>query len=398
MADNPQLTSLDLSGIGTLPTEVPAVTNSTIPTPSLYDGSVNFDPLTVAWWTFNNTLEETYAGADFSPTNGEQDRYRGFAQFDLLSGSIVNKSGLLFKSGESFSAEVGSIGSTGIYSLNLSFNYFSPKVLGFIRNAITKRLTPKIAPIIGKANIHEISGQKLVIHGQGEWIISEIGYSNTHNAIQLSLCHNGSGPTAIFVSEPYKPGFHNVYINVKTDTTASLSPFAQIYIRIDIDGGYGEQHIRIDRSLLLVNTIAPIVLNGINFGYTAHHTFQDGAYISNLILQRKSSVFHTKTLLMTRFGPEIALTSDTEFPGFSFLGIGFDQPTTVSTNQIFTDGGSILLARSNGDLLKGHRPIWDMEFAYISPQSIQDLDNGSSGNPPEWTEIGIRIRGGTIRV
>lgn len=360
---------------------------------SVGDETINFDPLTIGWWTFDETLEETYAGADFSPDTHDAETYKSFKQFDLLTGANKDRNGLLLTSGKSFSADIGAIASGDTYSLNLGFWYYSPKVLGFVRHAITKQSTPKTAPILAKANTFESAGQENVIPGHGEWIIREIGYSSTHNAIQIALCNQGSGPTAIFTSEPYEPGFHHVYINVKSDESDS-----QCYLRIDIDGGYGTQHVLLDSSVILINTSSTLTLNGINFGYTSHRTSQEGAYISNLIIQRKSSIFATKTILMMRFGPEIALTSDTEFPGFSFLGIGYDQPNTISTNQIFADGGSILLARSNGELLRGHRPIWDIEFAYQNPNVIEDLNASNAGDPPTWTPSGVRLRGGTIRI
>lgn len=359
---------------------------------NIIDDNINIDSLTVGWWKFNNSLEETYQGNDFEPETLEEDQYVTFSKFNLLRNQYEDDQGLLFEKDKHYLCETGSIKQNSVYSMNLGFWYFSPKVLGFTKHVINKKSTPLTAPILAKCNTHYSSGQEHVTTGQGEWSICEIAYSETQNAIQLALCNNGNGPTVFIISEPYEPGLRHIYINIRTDDTNTRS-----YVRIDIDGGYGVQHIRVDGSILLQNTISPLRINSVNHGYLAHHTTQEGAYISDLIIQKKSSIYATKTILMNRFGPEIAITSDEEFPGFSFFGIGIEQPTTITTNQITSDGSSILLARSNGDLLRGYRPIWDNDFNYEKPSDLNNL-NTRDITKIEWTPTGVRVKGSTIKI
>lgn len=367
-------------GLKDLPVSVSSI-------PDIKDASTAFDALTVGWWTFNNTLTDEYSNIDFTSDFFQTESYIDFNQFSLLNGFSEEKSGLNLD--QSYSAEIGTIASNGVYSINIGFWYFSPGALGFTRHAITKQSTPKTFSILAKADSYETSGKELIVPGQGEWIITEVAFSSTQNMIQVSICHNGQEPKHVYNSEPYDPGLHHIYINIK-NTQNSWG-----YVRIDVDGSYGCQHI-INESLNIVNTSSLLRLNYVNLGYSAHHSNQIGAYISNLIIQRKSSTYASKTILMARFGPEIALTSDDEFPGFNFLGIAYEQPSTITTNQIFSDGGSILLARSNGDILKGHRPIWDNVFDYKTPETINNMN--TLGNEPEWTTNGINITGGTIRI
>jgi len=53
----------------------------------------------------------------------------------------------------------------------------------------------------------------------------------------------------------------------------------------------------------------------------------------------------------------------------SYLGIGYNQQTTITTNQIYTDGRNIYSVRSNGEILKGYQPIWDTEADYTQETS-----------------------------
>lgn len=367
------------------------IPNNIIPTVDTSDASVNFDVLSVGWWTFDKTLDDSISGNNFSVDNGDQESYTSFKQFDILSGYTKDKFGLSLEKDVSFSTSINGVASSGVYSLNIGFWYYAPSPLGFVRHAITKRSTPRTSALIAKAETYEDAGQELVVNGGGEWIICEVAYSKTQNCIQVALCHNGSGPTSIFTSEPYDPGLHHIYINLETDKTNSKS-----YLRIDIDGKYGTQHMTDDINLLINNTNSELSINKVNFGYKSHQTINVGSYISNLIIQKKSSIYATKTLLMMRFGPEITLTSDTEFPGFNFFGIGYNQPTTITTKQIFSDGGSIFVARSNGDLMKGYRPIWDNEFGYKTQNEVDNLE--VKGTKPEWTLSGVKISDGTIRI
>lgn len=368
------------------------ITDSLPPPIVVSNSPTNFDSLTRGWWKFEQSLKDEFSTNDFKSDNSDQPTYTKFKQYSLLDRSVITKHGLTFDSDTSFSTDITSfIVSANHYSMNLGFWYYSPLALGFIKNVVTKEKTPVISPILAKSNVSKDNKEELVVDGQGEWIVSEIGFNDTQNAIQLAVCHNGSGPTNIFISEPYDIGLRNIYINLKTDGTS-------FYARIDIDGKFGKQYIRTDSSIKLINTSSKLRINDIGFGFLGHKAIQVNAYISNLMIQAKASTSSRKTIMFTRFGPEIALISDTEFPGFSFLGIGYEQPETINTNQIYSESGNIYVTRSNGDLLKGNRPIWDNEFVYPNQESLIELTSSTVGTKPEWTIQGLKLKGSTIKI
>ena len=116
-------------------------------------------------------------------------------------------------------------------------------------------------------------------------------------------------------------------------------------------------------------------------------------------------------LLTMRFGLDYATDSLLSSKSSSFHSISYARPSTVTTNQIFAEGGNITAARSNGELLKGSRPIWDNEFGFSTPSTVSRLNisqvsscpaSGESFDPTTktvcWTVDGLRIQGATVRI
>jgi len=291
------------------------------------------------------------------------------------------------------------IGSSGSYELMISFWWTSPGAVGQTRHTITRKLIPKIAPILAKATSTISNGFETV--NVGEWIVSEIGYSETQNAIQFALCESGGDPDFIFESEPYIPGLHHVALFIR-----SISGNND-YVQLTIDGKPGINYL--GPSTIPV-TNAPLSLNQVGFGYTAHKVNQDGAIIGDLVLKTTGNNPENDLLIM-RFGLDYATDSLLTYKSSSFHSFAYAQPSTVTTNQIFAEGGNIIVARSNGEVLKGSSPIWDNEFGFPTPSTVSRLntsqvsacpvageDFNSTSKTVCWTVNGLRIQGATIRI
>jgi hypothetical protein len=67
------------------------------------------------------------------------------------------------------------------------------------------------------------------------------------------------------------------------------------------------------------------------------------------------------------------------------------------TNQIYVSGSSVLLARSDGKLLKGTKPIWDIEHSFNSEASVTNV-NVLDPTKATWTPQGISITGTRVRI
>lgn len=352
-------------------------------------------------WTFVSTLEEEVSSSDFQIVSSGA-TYSNLSLFDFDQSKNVTQKGLQFVEGVTFDAGNGfdfTHSGTGIYQLLIVFWWYSTTALGQTQHAITKRLTPKVAPILAKATSSTASGIETIT--AGEWIISEIGYSETQNAIQFAMCEGGGAPTHIFTSEPYLPGLHCIGIVMRPVAAGSD------LVNIVIDGKPGTWHFG---PATLANGVSDLTLNNVGFGYTAHQTTQTGI-IGDLVIT--SSVYSdviSHPLKYMRFGWQNIVTDESDnLPTFN--AIAYDQPSTVTTNQVFTIGENIVAARSDGELVSGARPIWDNVFSFNNPSSVSQLNTSTTDPCPAsgeefdatkktvcWTEDGLRVQGATVRI
>ena len=103
---------------------------------------------------------------------------------------------------------------------------------------------------------------------------------------------------------------------------------------------------------------------------------------------------------MVRYGFEhitFATLFDTRF---TYFGLSYPQPTTVSTTHVFIDGGNVFASRSDGRIIKGMRPIWDKEFNYQDPKSVQLLNISSTDSErlAQYTTDGLFLKGTSVRI
>ncbi len=333
-------------------------------------------------WLFNESLEDNVGTNDFVPSSGSVS-YTQFSRYELLPNSTVTRNGLEFEADKSYSA-------TNSYSYPLSwtisFWWNTPGLVGFTRHAITRELESKVAPLFAIANSTTSNSQTFLANATV--VLTEIGYSKTKNAIRAYLSEDGTNVSQIITSEPYDaPGFRHVLVTYIQ---------SQGRFRIDIDGEAGILHSAPNVSLqktgsLRINEIAP--------GYIAHKTTQVGGYLFDLVFSTYVSTGN-ESLKAFRYGYE-HISEETLFDTrFSYFGIAYSQPTTISTTQIFVDGGNIFAARSNGEIVKGARPVWDKEFSYPNTQSVALLNASETDDDRtiKWTTGGLKLKGVSVRI
>jgi len=353
-----------------------------------------FDSTILGVWQFNDSLDEEVLNADFVAVGGIP-FFGTFQKYDLSSGTTTTEQGLIFGPA-TYSAGTGFdfVDAVGIYAFNIAFWWVPSGPVGFIAHTITNNSTTKVVPILAKADTTTASGIEQISGSNGEFLVSEVAVTNSTNAIQVSLCEGNGNPTHIFTSESYIPGVHHVFINFSTETQT---------LRIDIDGIRGNDHRGPSN---IASTSATLRLNSVEVGYTAHKATQTGGIISDLVI-RQSDKDSSDAMKMFRYGWEkIAETEFTTF-NYTYSGISYKQPATITTNQIFVSSGSIYVARSNGDLLLGSRPIWDKEFNFENPDVVLELtiskvddETPSEGTQrtAKWTTRGLRLEGTTVRI
>jgi hypothetical protein len=146
--------------------------------------------------------------------------------------------------------------------------------------------------------------------------------------------------------------------------------------------------------------VGNLSLNSVVPGYLAHKTTQTGGSIFDLVFTTYGAT-DNEALKAVRYGYEYITHEDLFDTRFSYFGISYAQPTTISTTHIFADGSNVIATRSDGEIIKGTRPVWDKEFNYSSPQTVALLESSTVDNENrtlEWTADGLRIKGVTIRI
>ncbi len=349
-----------------------------------------FDSIVKGVWTFNQTLEDEISTRDFSNATSLSPTYKSFQQYDLSSDTTNTRYGIVYEANKPFTAGSDftfTLG--GNYQLSIGFWWNSPDAIGFIRHASTNRITTKIGPILAKADSTIASTTETP--SVSEFIISEVAASVRTNAIRFALCTTNGYPTHFFTSEAYEPGLVHVFINYKVvDSTLAFA-------RIDINGKYGTQH-----STPGIQTVSTgsLRINDIGYGDTAHKDTREDAFIADLIVRSTAGVSSADTIQMMRYGWNYIADSSLSSQEFRYFGSSYEQPSTVTTNQIFVEGGNILVARSNGELLKGTQPIWDREFGYKTPDSLKflNISEQDADRTAIWTPDGLGLKGTKIKV
>lgn len=346
----------------------------------------SFPPGVLGVWTFNQTLEDAVASNNFSPGTGSVS-YTQFDQFQILDNQAVNRYALAFQEDQTHSA-------TNNYTYSndwtFSFWWYSPALLGFTKHVTTRNLESRVAPILAVGNSSR-SGSRTVL-SNATFALTEIGYSRTQNAIRVYLSENGTDVSNVYVSDPYVPGLRHVLVTYLR---------SEGRFRIDIDGKPGILHSAPTGSLQQSGSIR---LNDIVPGFLAHKTQQTGAYLFDLVFTTYGAT-DNEALKAFRYGYEHITYENLFDARFSYFGVAYSQPTTISTTHIFVDGGNIFAARSNGKIVKGARPVWDKEFSYPDTDSIALLTTSETDSEGEtgdrfvvWTSDGLKLKGASIRI
>lgn len=357
-------------------------------TPTYFNGMV-------ASWGLQQSLVDSYANHDLEESSGQQSIYTRYRRWNLLSNQLDTKYGLLFEENKKWSSV-----DSGFVFLNedylrcvcVSLWYYSPAALGFTRDILTRSKTPFVSPIIAKADSSIIDGEE---QATGEWIIIEEGYSDTQNVIKLRLTDNW-GVNKSYTSAPFSPGLHHIFCAVNF----LLPPFggnAPSEVIIDIDGK--SEIIQQGPSFSIISTASKIKVNDIAFGNVAYKKVQVGAHLSEVVITSEL-MSHDQSTRMMRYGSDFVNDESTFYDDVTFFGLAYNQPETVSVAQVLSSGSDIVIAKTNGEIVKGFRSLWDVEYNQFStnmltllrPQKPSGVTiDGSNSGPLVISGTSIRI-------
>jgi len=345
-------------------------------------------------WLFDRALADEVQNNDFVVSAGTAE-YQSFQKFDLPSNTTATTYGLVFRDGITFTSSQSGLvqlSSGGQFSFVISFWWYSPGAVGYVRNARTRNNTSRVAPIVG-IGTSSISGDNLDREyvSVGEILISEVAASDTQNAIRYEICKDNVGPSHRFESSAYNPGLRHVFISHHTESSVSV-------VRMFIDGKMEKEFVGPSQNIN-TPTSSPVRLNSLYHGPTDHKVTQDGAYISELVIRGDASLGKdsNEAALVFKFGWEALLNTDESAYKYDYFGVGYEQPSTITTNQIYSEGGSIYVARSNGEIMRGESPIWDNSFNYTTEGSIKHIAIRDATKASR-SSAGLQLTGTTVRI
>lgn len=339
-------------------------------------------------WEFNRTLLDTVRDNDFTSPEGSLPTYERVLVNNLLAGAIEGTYALKFEdkrlsAGNSFTFTNGNT-----FLINVGFWYKTSTILGFSKNTTTKRKTPVLSPIICKADSEIVDGIESIT--TGEWILYESGYSDTENIINLAICSTAGNPDFVFQSKPFEPGTHHVYFVYEGTSTYQ-------YVRIEIDGDPGIVHVIPQSASVLSDTTASLRINDVVVGPVSHKRKNETALMYDLVVRSNYNFGSSDSVRMIRFGWEYLVYENLFFKQFEFLGFSYTQPSTVTTTSITSAGGDLILSKSNGQIIRGHRPVWDVEHKFDNDTTI-DIYQPSDKTKVQATDSGLKITGASIRI
>lgn len=315
-------------------------------------------------WRFNNDLIDEKFNNHFltinegGPNAIETGYFDTFSRYSLFDSANKSVSGLLLN------PEIGYAANTDLTSgsFTLAFWYKSTSALGYTRHAVTRMLEPYTAAVIAKSDNSSDHYQEEPVNCS--FVVVEKAASSTKNCIELQISTDGTAVNKI-VSNSYNVGSHLILITY--DSTQQKA-------RIDIDGYPGEfQNVGIMHS-----SISDLKINAINPNYIEHQKSVTGRVISELFLSDEVATNFLSQRLYT-YGLDYIVDdnlSEVEFDSFAAL---LSQPSTINTNKIVSQGSTIYLARSNGELLKGEQKIWDNQISFESPERNISLKKSNTG-------------------
>jgi hypothetical protein len=341
-------------------------------------------------WDFDRNMADQYLTNDFDRSSG-LNTYSLVSKYNLVSKSVESVYGLDIVEGASWYAGSDFQCRSGLnYNMSMNFWWYSPAPLGLMRHVITKETTSVMSPVIAKADSSISAGVETIT--AGEWVLCEVGVSETQNAMRFYICAGGTYPTFAIESEPYLPGLHNVNVLLFGHTGNGIAS-------VEIDGkqaSYSMTPVSTFGTAVPPHTTGQLRINSIGFGQTAHKTTQVGAIISELVL-RSDFIDAGDSTRICRYGWNFAISPETAFDKFAYLGLGYEQPSTISTNMIVSSGSDLVVARSNGDILRGSRPIWDTEHDFEDSR-ILPLLKASDVRKVSIADSKLTVSGASIRI
>lgn len=341
---------------------------------------------TQSLWLFDENTNDSAQNNNLSKSSVVNLQYGNRYYYDLINRQLIFQKTIYLTDSLFTSSAPFTLGNSGNETA-IAFWYYSSVSVGFINKTTQQSY---IVPLIASSNYSSdgISATPSYL----QFKIEEVAHSKISNKLLLSLSSDGVSVASIHYSIPYTFGsWHHFVVNIKYGPGAS-----ETTVRIDVDNVIGPDFI-IETSIY--NTFSSLWLNKyVGPGnLSTVKQFSAGQLAELIVFSNYSG--QERALRLFKYGYLFSCDSNYVWKRIDEIGFSQTHPLTISTRKIIDEGQSLFILRSNGDILKGERPIWDREFLYKKPEALKELNiiqTGESGSP-EWSVDGVLLKGNIIR-
>lgn len=339
-----------------------------------------------ALWRFDGTLYDEAANHDFLLNNNDPYTpgpvttagYIDVRKFDFWTNKNRTTSFLSLGQSATYEAELPSY-TNGDFTI--SFWWYQPDALGFVRHAVTRAKEPRTAAVLAKADKYVDSGLETLDFGT--FAIVEKAATEDTNKMSLLITGDGGDVDSTVESNGYTPGLHHFLVTLDTKRS---------YARFFLDG------IPCTGASVSVTPMAfssTLKLNAINPNYTAHQVSPVTAGIRDLLFRSGYASDDSMALRAYTLGVDYIADEQMSDIHVQVFPIPYTRPSTVETNAIRSDGGAVYLFRSNGEILKGEQPFWDNQLDFSSEGKNAAL---TAVGQPSYTTDGMVLSGAFVRI
>lgn len=337
-------------------------------------------------WLFQDNLNESAQDNNLSQSSSDPLIYGTRYFYDLINRKLISDKTIYLSDSLSTSVAPFSLGSTG-NEMSIAFWYYSSENIGFINKSSQQSY---VVPIIASSNY--ISNGVTASPTALQFKLEEVAHSDSSNKLLLSISDVGSTVSGTMYSSPYESGkWHHIVLSIKYGPTAGKTT-----ARIDLDNIVGPDFVI---SSGIYSVFSTFWINKyVGPGNLSSVKNPEAGQLSELIVFSNYSG-QERALRLTKYGYLFSCDSNYIWTRIDELGLSQTNPLTISTIKIVNEGQTVYVLRSDGEILKGQRPLWDAEFIYKTPDSFKNLDIIKSGDSgfPVWTPDGISLKGTVIR-
>jgi len=196
----------------------------------------------------------------------------------------------------------------------------------------------------------------------------------------------GSSGSCVYTSTSYTTGvFHYFWLTINTSGSVSL------YVDLAMDGGS-----LVGTPLITLPSGGVFELNNAVSGFSRYSIARNRGTIDDLVVFNTVRPNSDMISAIVNGAAVMASTAPTEEVDQSIV---FDDSSTVQVNSVYSNRGSLYVARSDGELLVGQKTLWESRRLLGNEAEINGLKYfTTTGSSPTLTVAGMVLTNEIVQI